>query len=330
MTDQELKKEWEEFAAADDENPIDIDKNIKLLKRLKKPVEKIDVVLDTDTFNEIDDQYALAYMLNSDEKINVKAIYAAPFTGCKVDGPGEGMEKSYAEILHILELMERKDMKESVFKGSDSFLSDEKIPVVSEAAKHLARCAMDYSEENPLYVVAIAAITDIASAILLNPDIVDRIVIVWRGGHALDWPNNKEYNLYQDIAAARVVFGCGAALVQLPCMGVVSAFTVSGAELETHLRGKNRLCDYLVDVTTKEAKACGGGITWSRPIWDVTAVGWLLEEQLMNDRIAYTPIPEYDNRYAYRKNGHFYKYVYYINRDKLLEDLIRKLTKKEE
>ncbi len=327
MIDEKLKEEWEEFAAAEDESPMDLDKNIKLLKRLEKPDRRIDVVLDTDTYNEIDDQYALAYMLNSDEKLNVKAIYAAPFVNCKSNGPEDGMEKSYAEILHVLKLMGREEMADSVYKGSGAFLPDEKTPVISEAAEHLAAYAMNYTEENPLYVVGIAAITNVASAILLNPDIIDRIVIVWLGGNLLSWPNNKEYNLYEDIAAARVVFGCGAALVQLPCMGVVSSFTVSGPELETHLRGRNELCDYLVDVTTREAEACGGGPTWSRPIWDVTAVGWLLSEEFMNDRIDYAPVPEYDNRYAYRKNGSFYKYVYYINRDKLLEDLVNKLRK---
>ncbi|MBQ7292769.1 MAG: nucleoside hydrolase, partial [Clostridia bacterium] len=53
--------------------------NSELLKMLEVPKGKIDVVLDTDTFNEIDDQYAIAYMLRSDDKLNTKAIYAAPF-----------------------------------------------------------------------------------------------------------------------------------------------------------------------------------------------------------------------------------------------------------
>ena len=38
----------------------------------------MDVVLDTDTYNEIDDQYALAYLIKNDEKLKLKAIYAAP------------------------------------------------------------------------------------------------------------------------------------------------------------------------------------------------------------------------------------------------------------
>lgn len=326
MIDEKLQQEWIEFAGISDDGKGQSG-NIELLKRLEKPQGMTDVVLDTDTFNEIDDQYALAYILNSDEKLRVKAIYAAPFVNAKSAGPQDGMEKSYEEILNILTLMGRDDVKEKAFRGSKEFLADEQSPVVSPAAEDLAARAMEYTPEKPLYVVAIAAITNIASAILLNPRIVDRIVLVWLGGNALEWPNNKEYNLYQDIAAARVVFGCQVPLVQLPCMGVVSAFTVSGPELQEHLKGKNDLCNYLVDFTTQEAKACGAGEIWSRPIWDVTAVGWLLDGDLMNDRIAFAPVPEYDDRYSLKNDGHFYKYVYYINRDNLLQDLIEKLTK---
>ena len=117
------------------------------------------------------------------------------------------MEKSYEEIRHILQLMGQEKMFGSIYKGSEAYLPDEKTPVISDAAKDLAKRAMEYSEDNPLYVIAIAAITNIASAILMNPEIVNRIVIVWLGGNALEWPDNKEFNLYQDIAGARLVFG---------------------------------------------------------------------------------------------------------------------------
>lgn len=266
MVNEELKKEWQEFAGLEENAEEALEKKARLLLNLKKPQGVVDAVLDTDTYNEIDDQYALAYMLKSDESIRVRAIYAAPFTNCKSDGPGDGMEKSYQEIRHILRLMDRQDMYAKVYKGSAAYLPDEKTPVLSEAAKDLAERAMQYSEEEPLYVVAIAAITNVASAILLNPEIKNRIVLIWLGGNALDWPNNREYNLYQDIAGARIVFGCGVPLIQLPCMGVVSAFTVSGPELETYLRDKNELCNYLIDFTEEEAAGCGAGKTWSRPI----------------------------------------------------------------
>lgn len=299
----------------------------KLIKRLEKPNKMVDVVLDTDTYNEIDDQFALSYLIKSDEKLNLKAIYAAPFTNDKSEGPKDGMEKSYQEIMNILTLLDREDLKQRVYRGSEQYMPSESQPVLSEAAKDLAERAMGYTEENPLYVVAIAAITNISSALLLNPEIKNRIVIIWLGGNGIHWPNNREFNMYQDVAGGRVVFGCGVPLVQLPCMGVVSAFTTSGPELEYHLRGKNKLCDYLVDFTTKEALRCHGGAAWTRPIWDVTAVAWLLDGDFMEESLIHSPIPEYDDRFSFDNNRHFIKYVYHIKRDNLFADLFQKLAK---
>lgn len=319
------KKDWEVFT-----NSTTCDKKIdtvKLLKKLERPVGKIDVVIDTDTYNEIDDQFALSYLIKSDEKLNLKAIYAAPFFNNKSTGPADGMEKSYQEIMNILTLLEREDLKEVVYRGSTCYMPSETEPVISDAAKDLAERAMNYTEDQPLYVVAIGAITNVSSAILLNPEIINRIVLVWLGGQATHWPTNKEFNLYQDVAGARIVFGCGVPLVQLPCMGVVSAFTTSGPELEYHLRGHNKLCDYLIDVTTKEALECYGGSTWTRPIWDVTAVAWLLDGDFMDDCLIHSPIPEYDDRYAFDNNRHFIRYVYHIKRDNLFADLFAKLKK---
>jgi len=37
------------------------------------------VVLDTDTYNEVDDQFALAHLLLAPELVRLEAVYAAPF-----------------------------------------------------------------------------------------------------------------------------------------------------------------------------------------------------------------------------------------------------------
>lgn len=298
-----------------------------MIKRLEKPQGKIDVILDTDTYNEIDDQFALSYMVKSPEKLNVKAIYAAPFFNEKSTGPADGMEKSYEEILRLLTLLGREDLKQVVYRGSTEYMPSETEPVISDAAWDLAKRAMEYTEEHPLYVVAIGAITNISSALLLNPEIKNRIVLVWLGGHALHWPHNREFNLDQDIAGARIVFGCGVPLVQLPCMGVVSEFATGEQELEFHLRGKNELCDYLIDTAIREGRIAPGGPTWTRVIWDVTAVAWLLDGDFVEDRLIRSPIPEYDGYYAFDPDRHFMKYVYHIKRDALFADLFEKLAK---
>ena len=298
--------------------------NLTLIKNLQQPKGKVDVVLDTDTYNEIDDQYAVAYMLSYGEKLSVKALYAAPFYNSHSDSPADGMERSYQEILHLLGLMKRDDLKEVVYRGSTEYLPDETTPVVSPAAEHLCELAMNYTAENPLYVVAIGAITNVASAILMKPEIVDRIVLVWLGGHALNWPHTKEFNMYQDVAGARVVFGCGAPLVQLPCMGVVSAFTISEAELNYWLKGKNALCDYLVQHTIDEVTYAVGK-PWTRVIWDVTAVAWLTGDFTKSILIP-SPIPEYDHHYGSDPTRHMINYVYHVERDTLVRDLFERLS----
>jgi len=299
--------------------------NVDLVKRLQKPAGKIEAVLDTDAYNEIDDQFALAYMLLSGAQIDVKAVYAAPFHNHNSAGPADGMEKSYAEILKILGLMGRDEMKSRVFKGSRTYLPDEDTPVVSDAARDLAERAMGCSPEKPLYVTAIGAVTNVASAILMKPEIVNNIVVVWLGGHAHEWPHTAEFNMMLDVAAARVLFGCGAAVVQVPCMGVASSFITTGPELEYRLWGKNRLCDYLVDIVLQEAPK-DPSFCWSRVLWDVTAVAWLLGGYFTEDVLKSAPIPQYDNRYSFDGTRHPIGYVYAVNRDRLMSDLFKKLT----
>lgn len=242
---------------------------MKTVKNLEIPKGKIDVVLDTDAFNEIDDQFAIAYMLRSQEKLNVRAIYAAPFENDKSDSAKDGMEKSYNEILKLLGMLEEN---KTVLKGSDRWLGDEETPVISPAAEHLAKLAEEYSPENPLYVVEIAAITTVASALLINPRIAEKLVIVWLGGNSVSYGENDEFNMRRDVAAARVVFKSGAALVQLPCRGVVDTFRISRPELLYWLKGKNELCDYLADIAVKEGDFYADSEIWTRVIWDVTAV----------------------------------------------------------
>lgn len=299
------------------------------LQNLTSPSGPIDVVLDTDAYNEIDDQFAISYMLGHREKFRVKGICAAPFLNSRSTSPEDGMIKSYDEILKLLSLAKKDNLKSLVYKGSTHYLENEETPVCSEAASFMAELANAYAPEHPLYIIAIGAITNVASAILQNPAMKENCVLVWLGGHARHWPNHgaAEFNMRQDIAGARIVFDCGIPLVQVPCEGVVSAFTTSGPELAFWLKGKNALCDYLYQHTIEEAESYAAGKPWTRPIWDVTAVAWFLNEgnRFMGDQLIPSPIPQYDFQYACPLQRHWIRYVYHINRDALMEDLFTTL-----
>ena len=303
--------------------------DIEMIKRLERPAGKVRMVLDTDTYNEIDDQFAIAYALLSPEKIELEALYAAPFFNMHSNGPEDGMEKSYDEIIKLLKLAGREDMIPNVYRGSRKYLENETAPVESPAADDLIARVKALPEGEVLYVVAIGAITNVASALIKAPEIGDRIVIVWLGGHATHWADTQEFNMMQDVAAARVVFNSTAALVQLPCMGVVDHCTVSKPELEYWLMDKNPLADYLARNTIAEAEDYAAGKPWSRVIWDITTIAWIVdtEGRIMQDSLEHRPIPEYDHHYGYDWRRPFMKYVWNISRDALFEDLFARLTK---
>ncbi|MER8428187.1 hypothetical protein [Mesorhizobium sp. M1403] len=69
------------------------------IRMLEAPKGRVRCVLDTDTYNEIDDQFAVVQMLLSADRLDLQAIYAAPFHNARSENPGHGMELSYDEIL---------------------------------------------------------------------------------------------------------------------------------------------------------------------------------------------------------------------------------------
>lgn len=293
--------------------------------RLEPPTGKVQMVLDTDTYNEVDDQFAVVQALLSPEKLDVLALYAAPFFNNRSTGPADGMEKSYHEILALLE---RLDVSSAgfVFRGSDRYLSDREHPVESDAARDLIARAMVRSEgDDPLYVVAIGAITNVASAILLEPEIIKRIVVVWLGGHAFHWPHTREFNLWQDVQAARVIFDCGVPLVQLPCMGVVSHLHTTVAEIERYVAGQGAIGDYLAE-TVKGYHADHFG--WSKVIWDIAAIAYLLDASWTPSQLVHSPIVTDQGTWSFDNRRHLIRTVYHVNRDPIFRDVFKKLRRR--
>ena len=157
-----------------------------IIRRLEPVQGRVDAVLDTDAFNEIDDQFALAYLLAYPERVNLLAVTAAPFFNERSTSPEDGMLKSYDEIIKVARLCGRNDAKELAYLGARNYLPDENTPVDSPAARRIAELALRHGADEPLYVVAIGAITNVASALLMEPAINNRIVVVWLGGHSLN------------------------------------------------------------------------------------------------------------------------------------------------
>jgi inosine-uridine nucleoside N-ribohydrolase len=305
-------------------------------EKLQPPNGKVRIVIDTDTYNEIDDQFAVVHALLSPEKLTVKGLYAAPFFNPRSSSPGDGMEKSYEEIGRLLDRLDVPS-ENLAYRGSPGFLEDYYHPYHSEAVNDLIDRALNSVE--PLYVVAIGALTNIASAVLIEPKIIEKIVVVWLGGNALHWPHNVEFNLAGDVLAARLVLDCGVPLILLPCAGVTTHLRTTVCEIEQNVQGLGAIGDYLAETFKAYSDNHFG---WSKEIWDVVAIAYLLDADWVPSNIVSSPIiaqrtavdvrnvdpyswTKHPLTWSFDHTRHQIRCAYYVERDPVFRDLFTKL-----
>jgi hypothetical protein len=107
---------------------------------------------------------------------------------------------------------------------------------------------------------------------------------------------------------------------------VVSHLSTTEPELRAHCKGKSALGDYLYEITCDKAvREDGGNAAWSRVIWDISVVAWLLGEDYVKDITVPAPLPAYDNGYLHDGHRHGMKVAYWLNRDGIFLDLFGKL-----
>lgn len=290
-----------------------------LVRRLEPPGDEVSLVIDTDAYNEIDDQYALSYALLS-ANLTVEAVYAAPFANRRASGPAAGMERSYEEVLRLTEKLAalRPGLSLPVLRGSSSYLVEPDEPIASDAAEDLVRRAMDERRTGPLYIVAIGAPTNIASALLLQPSIRDRVVVVWLGGQPYTWHTAWEFNLKQDLAASKILFDSGVPLVHIPCKNVAEHLRVSPYELLHFLHGRNPVAEYLYEITTnlmEEEKML------TKVIWDVAPVAWLRRQGFILSHLIASPILTDQYTWSFDPQRHLVRVAYDLDRDAIFGDL---------
>jgi purine nucleosidase len=218
--------------------------------------------------------------------VQLEAVYAAPFLNSRSESPSDGMEKSFAEIHRVIDLV-NPGTPPPVYYGSRGFLSGSTIPQQSDMVEDLVGRAMATSGEK-LYVAGIAAATNIASALLVEPRIAEHIVVIWLGGHASYWPCTREFNLKQDLHAARILLESNVPLVRLPCLPVTSHMITTVPELERELAPHSRLGSYLTEIVRGYAGSPSG---WSKVIWDIAVSAWVINSDWFSvDDIPYTKL----------------------------------------
>ena len=301
---------------------IDNEQRIRLLE---SPSGRVRVVLDTDTYNEIDDQFALVQMMLSTERLAVEAIYAAPFLNERAASPGKGMEMSFEEIHRLLKRI-GKEPEGLAYRGVTEYVGFDKVAQEADAVTHMIERARAGTADDPLYIIAIAAISNVASALLKAPDIVDKVVVVWLGGNELDWPRefkkNAEFNLMQDVGGAQVLFDCGVPVVLVPAMGVTSHLISNVLEIEKHVEPCGEIGAFLAKRFKEYSDNHFG---WTKEIWDMAAVAWLLNDEWAPSILMPTPRLTDDIHWVRDEKRHTMRYVAWVDRDAILQDFFKKL-----
>ena len=293
----------------------------QLARTADRPVR---VVLDTDTYNEIDDQFALVYALLSPEQLSLEAVYAAPFHNSRSSGPGDGMRKSYEEIERVLRKLDR-GIDGFAFAGSDHWLPDRATTVDSPAVADLVARARS-NRDGPLYVAAIGAITNVAAALIAAPDIRDKIVVLWLGGHPLHWRDANEFNMQGDPTASRVVLDSGVPLLLFPCMLVAEALTTSRAELAAYVRDRSEIGTYLYRIFTDYERIDLRQPGSSKVIWDLAPIAWLVKPDSVQLELVHSPILTETLTWNHDAERHLIAEARHIRRDVVFADFFAKLS----
>ena len=280
--------------------------------------EKVNVILDTDTYNECDDQFALVYMIKNQEIFNIEAITVAPYSHKeKNETVINGREKSYNEILKICNWLDFNTTKK-VFKGAENYICNG-YEEYNDAVNKIIKVAL---RNNKTYIMAIGAITNVALAIKKEPKIIDKIEVIWLGGHSLLQNNNLEFNFRQDVDAVKIVFESKVKLTIIPCKNVASNLRTSVYELNHYLKDKSELCNYLIDRFYNDGYH---GIQERRVIWDISVVAYMINKDWFTSEDISCPNIKEDTSYEITTDNHKITMVNYIDVNKVFVDLFKKL-----
>ena len=279
--------------------------------------KKINVILDTDTYNECDDQFALSYLLKSQNLFNIDAITIAPYSHKKRNvSVEEGQELSYNEVLKICKWL-NFDTTNKVFKGSLNYLvngyneENEAVDKIIEIAK----------KNNKTYILGIGAITNIALAIKKEPKIIDKIEVIWLGGNEPRYKGNLEFNFRQDVEAVKIVFESEVELTIIPCKDVASILRTNIEILNENMKD-NELNTYLKNRFYNDGYH---GIQESRVIWDISVIAYMINKNWFEMEDINSPNIKEDTSYEINTTNHKIKFVTKIDKDEIYNDLFKKL-----
>jgi inosine-uridine nucleoside N-ribohydrolase len=300
------------------------------------------VIVDNDFSGDPDDLFQLVHHVLS-PSVEIPFVIGSHLpVGDAFDPSRQQADNAARVATELLELLGRSDIP--VLAGSNDSLVDASTPQRSPAA-HAIVAEARRDSPLPLFFCAGAGLTALASALLMAPDIADRLTLVWIGGveHAVEGAAppppgvtpGPEYNTRIDVTAAQFVFRDSTVPVWQVPRDAYRQVLVSDAELDVRVRATGdlgrRLADSVEDVRPRIAPRTAPEtyVLGDSPLVLLTALQSFFQPDPTSSRYVLVPRPEIrdDGSYLARPERDPIRVYVQLDVRLLLEDFYAKLTR---
>lgn len=297
------------------------------------------VIIDNDLSGDPDGLFQVAHALMS-PSAEIRAIIGSHLS--VNDGFDPSKKQAENAAAKARELIGVMGTAVPVFAGSNTAMPNDSTPVKNAGVDFIIAEAMRTDTKAPLYVVCGAGLTEIASALLTEPRIADRLTLIWIGGPeyadlAAPPPgfSQVEYNLNIDKAAARVVFNRSAVPVWQVPRNAYRQCLMSYAQLLLRVKPKGQLGAYLYQqiagillrLQQYGLKAAETYVMGDSPLVLLTALQAQFEPDPSSSDYAVKPAPliSPEGQYLYNHKGRMIRVYTRLDTYLMFEDFFAKL-----
>ncbi|WP_373524229.1 nucleoside hydrolase [Aquiflexum sp.] len=245
------------------------------------------VIIDADTGNEIDDLPAIVLGLKSG-KLDVLALTAAQWNRFGVCGR-QTMHESWMlnnRILHHLDLKYIPSLKGAEY-GVIQHGINRMVPIPNEASDFMVNKALEKADGDKLIIIVTGSATNVASAILSEPRIIEKIAVYFIGT-IYDFNrkafSKNEFNVTSDLNAIDVLLNTENLELHIMPANICRQLLVSQYDIDEKLssnEGTQGMLKERWDTVNKD------GINWI--MWDFAILQAVMNPQWTKQVVHPTP-----------------------------------------
>jgi len=283
------------------------------------------VVLDCDTANEVDDQFAIAHALGVPEgTLDVRGVISVHNTTAH----GPGSRDMYQEEAERVVALCESDVP--CVPGAEHPMESREKSVPSPGLEFL----VEEARQSPLTIIATGPATDIASLLLAAPELRENMRVVWLGGFGDEatyrlWHNRMgELNGRADIAAWRTLLEESLDLLHVPTWPAPAKILVDPLSFAEELRALGRpVASYLAEILQLWTAEYGGQPGGGKELWDLACVAAVADPGAVTVESLAAPTLDAAGAHDYTRPGREVDVVSDLDERRVLAGLMQALAR---